>query len=148
MTLIIEADRLSRSFGAHRAVGGLSLAIPPGEIFGLLGPNGAGKTTTIKMLATLLPPSGGTARVWGSDVVRAAGEVRSRVGYVMAMPGWMEAVARANPLTYAIEAIRLLVLEGWSGGVTVSLGALVAASAVLLAVGAHQVTRQTRERIA
>lgn len=65
-----------------------------------------------------------------------------------AMPGWMAAVARANPLTYAIEAIRLLVLEGWSGGVPLSLGALVVASAVLLAVGAWQFARQTGERIA
>lgn len=65
-----------------------------------------------------------------------------------AMPGWMEAVARANPLTYAIEAMRLLVLEGWSGGVSLSLGALVVASALLLAVGAWQFARQTGERIA
>ncbi|MFI7702811.1 ABC transporter ATP-binding protein [Nonomuraea sp. NPDC049480] len=83
MGLIIEAERLSRSFGGHLAVDGLTLAIAPGEIAGLLGPNGAGKTTTIRMLATLLPPSGGAARVCGFDVVRAAGEVRRRIGYVM-----------------------------------------------------------------
>jgi ABC-2 type transport system ATP-binding protein len=83
MGLIIDADRLSRAFGDHTVVDGLTLAIPPGEIFGLLGPNGAGKTTTIRMLSTLLPPSGGTARVCGFDVVRAAGEVRRRIGYVM-----------------------------------------------------------------
>src|SRR5687768_3068977 len=83
MGLIIEAERLSRSFGGHLAVDGLTLAIAPGEIAGILGPNGAGKTTTIRMLATLLPPSGGAARVCGFDVVRAAGEVRRRIGYVM-----------------------------------------------------------------
>jgi ABC-2 type transport system ATP-binding protein len=83
MGLIIEAEGLSRSFGAYRAVDGLTLAVAPGEIFGLLGPNGAGKTTTIRMLSTLLPPSGGAARVCGFDVVRAAGEVRGRIGYVM-----------------------------------------------------------------
>ncbi|SEH00577.1 ABC-2 type transport system permease protein [Nonomuraea solani] len=65
-----------------------------------------------------------------------------------AMPGWMEAVARANPLTYAIEAMRLLVLRGWSGGVPVSLGVLVLASSLLLAVGAWQFTRQTSHRVA
>jgi ABC-2 type transport system permease protein len=65
-----------------------------------------------------------------------------------AMPEWMEAVARANPLTYAIEVNRLLVLDGWSGGVPVSLGALAVASALLLAVGARQFARQTSERIA
>ncbi|TMR07738.1 ABC transporter [Nonomuraea turkmeniaca] len=65
-----------------------------------------------------------------------------------AMPGWMETVARANPLTYAIEAMRLLVLDGWSGGVPLSLGALVVASALLLAVGSWQFARQTSERIA
>ncbi|MGW3349469.1 ABC transporter permease [Nonomuraea rubra] len=64
-----------------------------------------------------------------------------------AMPGWMEVVARVNPLTYAIEAMRLLVLRGWGGGVPVSLGALVVASALLLAVGAWQFTRQTSHRI-
>ncbi|RVX42290.1 ABC-2 type transport system ATP-binding protein [Nonomuraea polychroma] len=83
MGVIIETERLSRSYGDRLAVDGLTLAIAPGEIFGLLGPNGAGKTTTIRMLATLLPPSGGAARVCGFDVVRAAGEVRERIGYVM-----------------------------------------------------------------
>ncbi|TDE25212.1 ABC transporter [Nonomuraea mesophila] len=65
-----------------------------------------------------------------------------------AMPAWMEAVARVNPLTYAIEAIRLLVLRGWSGGVPLSLAALVVACALLLTVGAWQFARQTAERIA
>jgi ABC-2 type transport system ATP-binding protein len=82
MGLIIETEDLGRAFGAHRAVDSLTLTIAPGEIFGLLGPNGAGKTTTIRMLSTLLPPSAGAARVCGFDVVRAAGEVRERIGYV------------------------------------------------------------------
>src|SRR6266516_6122898 len=64
------------------AVCGVSFAIQQGELFGLLGPNGAGKTTTIKMLNTLLLPTGGIARVLGLDVVRQAREVRKRIGYV------------------------------------------------------------------
>ncbi|NBE99327.1 ABC transporter permease [Nonomuraea sp. KC401] len=60
----------------------------------------------------------------------------------------MEVRARVNPLTYAIEAIRLLVLRGWSGGVPLSLAALVVACALLLTVGAWQFARQTAERIA
>ncbi|TYB70418.1 ATP-binding cassette domain-containing protein [Nonomuraea sp. PA05] len=83
MGLIIDARHLTRAFGTDPPAVALdALAIRPGEIFGLLGPNGAGKTTTIRMLATLLPPSGGTARVCGFDVVRAASEVRARIGYV------------------------------------------------------------------
>lgn len=83
MGIVIDTDRLSRSFGGRTAVDTLDLQVQPGEIFGLLGPNGAGKTTTIRMLATLLPPSSGAARVCGFDVVRAASEVRRRIGYVM-----------------------------------------------------------------
>lgn len=79
----VEVEGLRRTFGSFTAVDGVSFAVERGEIFGLLGPNGAGKTTTIRMLTTLLRPSGGTARVCGFDIVREAGEVRRRVGYVM-----------------------------------------------------------------
>lgn len=65
------------------AVAGVSFAIRQGEIFGLLGPNGAGKTTTIKMLCTLLEPSGGSATVCGYDVVRQADLVRQHLGAVL-----------------------------------------------------------------
>ncbi|SDL05364.1 ATP-binding cassette domain-containing protein [Nonomuraea jiangxiensis] len=82
MGLIIDTTALSRTYGDRLAVNGLALAVRAGEVFGLLGPNGAGKTTTIRMLSTLLPPSGGSARVCGFDVVRAAGEVRRHIGYV------------------------------------------------------------------
>ncbi|ADU51787.1 ABC transporter related protein [Thermaerobacter marianensis DSM 12885] len=78
----VETVQLMRSFGDFVAVDRLNLVIPAGSIFGLLGPNGAGKSTTIKMLTTLLPPSGGTARVAGFDVVRQPAAVRRQVGYV------------------------------------------------------------------
>ncbi|MDX3568367.1 ATP-binding cassette domain-containing protein [Streptomyces bobili] len=78
-TLAIETSGLVKSFGETRAVDGVDLAIPQGVVYGVLGPNGAGKTTTIRMLATLLTPDGGTARVLGHDVVREAEAVRSRV---------------------------------------------------------------------
>jgi ABC-2 type transport system ATP-binding protein len=64
------------------AVRGISFSVERGELFGLLGPNGAGKTTTIKMLITLLLPTGGEARVLGLDVVSQAAELRKRIGYV------------------------------------------------------------------
>ena len=77
--LAIEAVGLTRLFGQTRAVDELHLAVPAGIVYGLLGPNGAGKTTTIRMLATLLRPDGGSARVFGSDIVRDADVVRRHV---------------------------------------------------------------------
>ncbi|MFJ8582917.1 ATP-binding cassette domain-containing protein [Micromonospora sp. NPDC093277] len=77
--LAIEAIGLVKAFGDHRAVDGVDLAVPAGGVFGFLGPNGAGKTTTVRILATLLRPDGGTARVLGHDVVREADRVRDRI---------------------------------------------------------------------
>ena len=77
--LAVETDGLVKTFGATRAVDGVNLAIPRGSVYGVLGPNGAGKTTTIRILATLLRPDGGTARVLGRDVVREAAAVRKLV---------------------------------------------------------------------
>src|SRR3954471_9684632 len=79
VTLAIEAEGLIKTFKATRAVDGVDLAVPQSSVYGVLGPNGAGKTTTIKMLATLLKPDGGSARVLGRDVVAEAGEVRGLV---------------------------------------------------------------------
>ncbi len=78
----LETQALTRRFGALVAVDALDLKVERGRVFGLLGPNGAGKSTTIKMLTTLLPPSGGLARVAGFDVVKQSLEVRRRIGYV------------------------------------------------------------------
>src|SRR5918999_5923095 len=77
--LAIEASGLAKSFGEVRAVDGVDLAVRSGSVYGVLGPNGAGKTTTIRMLATLLGPDAGSARVLGHDIVSEADEVRARV---------------------------------------------------------------------
>jgi ABC-2 type transport system ATP-binding protein len=82
---ILQTERLTRSFNSLVAVNDLSISVEAGEVFGLLGPNGAGKTTTIKMLITLLPPSAGTARVAGLDIVSQAPAVRRVIGYVPQM---------------------------------------------------------------
>jgi ABC-2 type transport system ATP-binding protein len=79
MTLAVEATGLVKSFGETRAVDGVDLSVRSGSVYGVLGPNGAGKTTTIRMLATLLRPDAGSARVLGHDVVHEADAVRSAV---------------------------------------------------------------------
>ncbi len=76
----IETERLTKRFGSTQALSGLDLTVQQGGILGLLGPNGAGKTTAVRVLATLLRPDSGHARVLGADVVRQAAEVRSRIG--------------------------------------------------------------------
>src|SRR5215208_6660144 len=77
--LAIEATGLEKAFGETRAVDGVDLTVPTGSVYGVLGPNGAGKTTTIRMLATLIRPDAGSARVLGNDIVRDADAVRSAV---------------------------------------------------------------------
>ena len=77
--LAIEATGLEKSFGPTRAVAGIDLAVPEGAIYGVLGPNGAGKTTVIRMLATLMEPDAGSARVLGHDVLADADAVRGLV---------------------------------------------------------------------
>ena len=80
-TAAIEAEGLVREFKkGPRAVDGIDLRVEPGEIYGFLGPNGAGKSTTVHVLTTLLPPTSGTARVGGHDVVREGPAVRTAIG--------------------------------------------------------------------
>jgi len=78
--LAVHATGLVKRFGDFVAVGGVDLAVQQGEVYGVLGPNGAGKTTTLKMLATLLPIDGGSASIFGVDVVSAPHQIRQLVG--------------------------------------------------------------------
>src|SRR5229473_825175 len=83
---MIRVENLVKKFGEFTAVDHISFEVGPGEIFAFLGPNGAGKTTTIKMLTTLLRPTGGTLEIDGLDPVRHSNEVRKRFGIVFQDP--------------------------------------------------------------
>jgi ABC-2 type transport system ATP-binding protein len=97
----IFAEKLVRQFkGGIRAVDGIDLEVAPGEIYGFLGPNGAGKSTTVLMLTTLLPPTSGTARVYGFDVVREGAKVREVIGAALQE-------AALDPLLTGREHLRL-----------------------------------------
>jgi oleandomycin transport system ATP-binding protein len=80
MTNAIEAEGLTKRFGSTLALDGIDLTVPEGTVLGVLGPNGAGKTTAVRILATLLKPDAGSARVGGFDVVRDAHKVRQTIG--------------------------------------------------------------------
>lgn len=105
---IIHTEKLRKTFAGHKkgevvaAVRDLDLDVAKGEIFGLLGPNGAGKTTAMRMLCTLLVPTGGKATITGFDLMSQAGEIRRRIGYV-GQKGGMEQVAtgRENLMLHA-----------------------------------------------
>ena len=79
---VIQTDNLTRKFKNTVAVDGLNLAVRKGEIFGLVGPDGAGKTTTIRMLAAIMNPTSGWAKVAGFDTVKKAEEIKKRIGYM------------------------------------------------------------------
>src|SRR2546429_6449327 len=97
----IEATDLVREFkNGPRAVDGIDLGVAPGEIYGFLGPNGAGKSTTVHMLTTLLPPTSGTARVAGYDVVTEGPRVRAAIGAALQE-------AALDPLLTGREHLRL-----------------------------------------
>jgi ABC-2 type transport system ATP-binding protein len=97
----IEVDGLVREFkGGIRAVDGIHFRVEPGEIYGFLGPNGAGKSTTVLMLTTLLPPTAGTARVAGYDIVREGSHVRESIGAALQE-------AALDPLLTGREHLRL-----------------------------------------
>jgi ABC-2 type transport system ATP-binding protein len=98
----IEANEIEKRFGDFRAVKGITFAVEEGEIFGLLGPNGAGKSTLIRMLTTLLPPTSGTARINGFDVINEANKVRSNIGVIpQAMTSDLDLSAAENMNIFA-----------------------------------------------
>lgn len=83
---MIDVHKLAKKYGEHTAVSDVSFSAQKGEIVGFLGPNGAGKTTTIRMLATYLPPSAGTAKIANFDIIEDSHEVRKRIGYLPETP--------------------------------------------------------------
>src|SRR5260370_6321589 len=87
MEILIRAENLSKQFEKHTAVSNLNLQVHEGEVLAFLGPNGAGKTTTVRMLTSILRPSGGRAFVAGHDVVQEARYVRGLVRHLTEFPG-------------------------------------------------------------
>jgi len=112
---MIETHDLRRVFKTRRgdveAVAGVDLRIEAGEIFGFLGPNGAGKTTTLRMLATLLPPSGGGATIAGCDLRRQPQQVRERIGYVGQAGGTDPQITGRRELVFQGRLYRLSIAE-------------------------------------
>jgi ABC-2 type transport system ATP-binding protein len=84
----IEARSLSKLYGNFTAVDGIDLRVQTGKIFGFLGPNGAGKTTTMKLLTTLIPPTGGQMNILGIDAIKSPLEVRKKIGVVLQQPSY------------------------------------------------------------
>jgi ABC-2 type transport system ATP-binding protein len=82
MTALIEADGLTKSFRALKAVDGISLTVPRGQVLGFLGPNGAGKSTTMRLITGFLEPDAGSARIAGFDVQEQARQAKQRLGYL------------------------------------------------------------------
>ena len=107
MTHIIEVDSLIKNYNGSRGLDGFSLQVPEGVIFGLVGPNGAGKSTLIKMLATLLKPTSGSARIAGFDVREDTAEVRRVTGYMPDQPGVYQEMRIREFLNFFAAAFRL-----------------------------------------
>jgi gliding motility-associated transport system ATP-binding protein len=109
MTALIEAKELRKSFGDLKAVDGISLTVPRGEVLGFLGPNGAGKSTTMKMLTGFLEPDGGTARIAGFDVQDDPKRAKAKLGY---LPEGAPLYAEMTPRSLLHFAARLRGFEG------------------------------------
>jgi ABC-2 type transport system ATP-binding protein len=129
----IVAQGIARYYGDVKAVDGVDLSIGSGQIFGFLGPNGSGKTTLVKVFATILAPTAGTARVAGFDVVEDQQEVRSRIGVALQEVG-------LDPLMTARE---MLVLQSRLF-TTSAVDAQATAERLLVTVGLADVDRKKR----
>lgn len=99
--LAIDASAVARRFGSRWVLRGVSLQVRAGEVVGLLGANGSGKSTLLRILGTLLRPSAGAASVYGHDVVRAADQVRARIGFLAHEPGLYEDLTARENLWFA-----------------------------------------------
>jgi ABC-2 type transport system ATP-binding protein len=108
----VETNGLTRRFGSLMAVDHLSFEVKEGEVFGLLGPNGAGKTTTVRMLACLISPSEGSARVGGYDISRDSHKVRQIVGILTENPSLYERLTAYENMDFFAEAYGLSDAQG------------------------------------
>ncbi len=97
---MIETENLTRTFQNHVAVDRLTFSVAAGELFALLGPNGAGKTTTTRMLACLIAPTGGSAKVVDRDIYTQQDEIRARIGILTETPGLYEKLTAEQNLTF------------------------------------------------
>lgn len=100
MKSIVDVNKLQRLFGQHMAVDEMTFHVKQGEVFGLLGPNGAGKTTTVRMLNGILPPSAGTARVFGYDPIVDGGSIRRKTGVLTETPALYERLSAYDNLEF------------------------------------------------
>lgn len=96
----IDATAVARRFGSSWVLRGVTLRVEAGEVVGLLGANGSGKSTMLRILATLLRAHGGSARVWGHDVMRAGAEVRAKIGYLAHSPALYDDLTARENLTF------------------------------------------------
>lgn len=104
---MIEVQELAKAYGGNKGLDGFNLSIDEGELFGLVGPNGAGKTTLIKILATLLPPTSGSARINGFDVTENQQDVKRVVGYMPDQPGLYQEMRIREYLQFFADAFHI-----------------------------------------
>lgn len=105
LTSAIEVRGVGRRFGTRWALRGVTLDIRAGEAVGLLGANGTGKSTLLRILATLLPPSAGSASIEGLDVVRDAGAIRTHIGFLAHTPGLYDDLTARENLRFAADML-------------------------------------------
>jgi len=128
----IDATGVARRFGTRWVLRGVTLQVRSGETVGLLGANGSGKSTLLRILATLLRPNAGSATIYGHDVVRAADEVRARIGFLAHEPGLYEDLSAEENLRFAAT---MLGGSSSGGGRTPKIGEVLARVGLTHAAG-------------